>query len=217
MIKVAITGNIAAGKSTVEKIIKSWGYSALNTDDVSHDLLAGKQSAIPVFKGSEFIDIKQEVLKAFKGFDITDEEGNICRTKLGKIVFHDPKMLKKLESIIHPFVKLKIYEFFEAHKDETVVFVSVPQLYEADMQYMFDKVILVFSEDKYRYKRLLKRDGYTEEYASRRISVQMPQVDKLLLCDDCLENDGTIAELKVRISYLLNEYRSLDPKRGRIL
>ena len=217
MIKVAITGNIAAGKSTVEKIIKSWGYSALNTDDVSHDLLAGKQSAIPVFKGSEFIDIKQEVLKAFKGFDITDEEGNICRAKVGKIVFHDPKMLKKLESIIHPFVKLKIYEFFEAHKDETVVFVSVPQLYEADMQYMFDKVILVFSEDKYRYKRLLKLDGYTEEYASRRISVQMPQVDKLLLCDDCLENDGTIAELKVRISYLLNEYRSLDPKRGRIL
>lgn len=173
-----------------------------------------KKNILTDFKGGEFLDAKQEVIKAFKGYDILDD-GNISRAKLGKIVFHDPKMLKKLEAIIHPVVRLKIYEFFAEHKDETVVFVSVPQLYEAEMQYMFDKVILVFSEDKYRYKRLLKRDGYTEEYASARISAQMPQVEKLLLCDDCLENDGTIGELKVRISYLMKEYERIKQARKR--
>ena len=154
-------------------------------------------------------------MRAFKVYEILDKSGHICRNKLGKLVFSDKTLLRRLESVIHPLVRLKIYEFFEEHKDETVVFVSVPQLYEAEMQYMFDKVLLVFSEDKYRYKRLLKRDGYTEEYASARINAQMSQVDKLLLCDDCIENDGTIGELKVRIAYLLNEYKHYKPKRVR--
>ena len=214
MIKVAITGNIAAGKSTVEKILASQGYSVLNTDTVAHELLEGKKYVFGDFKGREFLNVKQEILKAFKGYYIL-ENYEISRPKLVKIVFQDIKLLKKLEAIIHPIVRLKIYEFFAEHKEETVVFVSVPQLYEAEMQYIFDKVILVFSEDKYRYKRLLKRDGYTEEYASARISAQMPQVEKLLLCDDCLENDGTIGELKVRISYLMKEYERIKQARKR--
>ena len=213
MIKVAITGNIAAGKSTVEKILREQGYSVLNTDIVSHELLDGKTDVLKSLPF--FIDASQEVLRAFKGYEILNENGHIDRQKLGKIVFADKILLRRLEAVIHPLVRLKIYEFFEEHKDETVVFVSVPQLYEADMQYMFDKVLLVFSEDKYRYKRLLKRDGYTEEYASARINAQMPQVDKLILCDDCLENDGTIGELKVRIAYILTEYKHYRPKRVR--
>ena len=194
MLRFGITGNIAAGKTAVEKILKEKGYSVLDADDVSHELLSHNK----------------EVIAAFKEFDI-QEDGDISRHKLGRIVFHDKVLMRKLESILHPLIRVRINEFFEAHKDEKLVFVSVPLLYEAHMEDLFDKVLLVFAEDMVRYKRLVKRDRLDDEYASVKINSQMSQVEKLILADECIENDGTISELRVRVSYILqglNRYKN---------
>ena len=194
MLRIGITGNIAAGKTAVEKILKEKGYSVLDADDVSHELLSHNE----------------DVIAAFKEFDI-QEDGDISRHKLGRIVFHDKVLMRKLESILHPLIRVRINEFFEAHKDEELVFVSVPLLYEAHMEDLFDKVLLVFAEDMVRYKRLVKRDRLDDEYASVKINSQMSQVEKLILADECIENDGTISELRVRVSYILqglNRYKN---------
>ena len=194
MLRIGITGNIAAGKTAVEKILKEKGYSVLDADDVSHELLSHNK----------------EVIAAFKEFDI-QEDGDISRHKLGRIVFHDKVLMRKLESILHPLIRVRINGFFEAHKDEKLVFVSVPLLYEAHMEDLFDKVLLVFAEDMVRYKRLVKRDRLDDEYASVKINSQMSQVEKLILADECIENDGTISELRVRVSYILqglNRYKN---------
>mgnify|MGYP005809383615 FL=1 len=194
MLRFGITGNISAGKTAVEKILKEKGYSVLDADDVSHELLSHNK----------------EVIAAFKEFDI-QEDGDISRHKLGRIVFHDKVLMRKLESILHPLIRVRINEFFEAHKDEKLVFVSVPLLYEAHMEDLFDKVLLVFAEDMVRYKRLVKRDRLDDEYASVKINSQMSQVEKLILADECIENDGTISELRVRVSYILqglNRYKN---------
>lgn len=191
---MVLQGNIAAGKTAVEKILKEKGYSVLDADDVSHELLSHNK----------------EVIAAFKEFDI-QEDGDISRHKLGRIVFHDKVLMRKLESILHPLIRVRINEFFEAHKDEKLVFVSVPLLYEAHMEDLFDKVLLVFAEDMVRYKRLVKRDRLDDEYASVKINSQMSQVEKLILADECIENDGTISELRVRVSYILqglNRYKN---------
>ena len=166
----------------------------MDADDVSHELLSHNK----------------EVIAAFKEFDI-QEDGDISRHKLGRIVFHDKVLMRKLESILHPLIRVRINEFFEAHKDEKLVFVSVPLLYEAHMEDLFDKVLLVFAEDMVRYKRLVKRDRLDDEYASVKINSQMSQVEKLILADECIENDGTISELRVRVSYILqglNRYKN---------
>lgn len=198
MLKVGITGNIAAGKSTVEKILKEKGYSVLDTDIVSHDLLENDSKII------------KTVIKAFNDYKLVSFDGKISRTKLGKIVFSDKMRMRKLESIIHPVIREKICEYFDAHKDEDIVFVSVPLLYEAHMEDLFDRIILVFAEDQWRYKRLIKRDRLDEEYASKKINSQMSQVDKLILCDDCIENDGTVSDLRVRVAYILRGLKRLN-------
>ncbi len=88
MIKYGITGNIASGKSTVENIIKMRGYSVLDTDVVAH----------------EFLNC-DEVKELFKNYDVFND-GKISRTKLGQLVFSEKELLKELERIIHPKVRM---------------------------------------------------------------------------------------------------------------
>lgn len=186
MIRVALTGNIASGKSTVEAVLKELGYSCLNTDDIAHRLLGNNH----------------DVINAFKDFDILDRNGAISREKLGKIVFHDKKMLKTLENIIHPLVRKEIQEFFEAKKNENIVFVAIPQLFESSMQELFDKTVLVYCDDNIRIERLKKRNNYTEDYAKIRINAQIQQDEKVKLCDFVIDNSSTLENLQSLVKAL---------------
>lgn len=186
MIRVALTGNIASGKSTVEAVLKELGYSCLNTDDIAH----------------RFLENNHDVINAFKNFEILDRNGAISREKLGKIVFHDKKMLKTLENIIHPLVRKEIQEFFEAKKDENIVFVAIPQLFESSMQELFDKTVLVYCDDNIRIERLKKRNNYTEDYAKIRINAQISQDKKVNLCDFVIDNSSTLENLQSLVKTL---------------
>lgn len=186
MLKVAITGNIAAGKSTVENFLKENGFKVLDTDHIGHTIL----------------DNNNAVIDAFKDFDILDN-GNISRTKLGIVVFNHPEKLELLNSILHPQIREKIEEFFNNNKSENTVYVSIPLLFEANMQDMFDKIIFVYADDEIRMQRLIKRNGYSNEYAQKRILSQLPQEDKLNKCDIIINNNGTLEDLQKQMTLCL--------------
>ena len=95
MMKIALVGNIASGKSTVEKTLQELNFSVLDTDFVAHCLLENNA----------------EIMEAFKDYDILTE-GKISREKLGKIVFSDETLKQKLEAILHPQIRAKIQEYF---------------------------------------------------------------------------------------------------------
>lgn len=186
MQKVAIVGNIASGKSTVEQFLLKKGYPVLDTDVVCHNLL------------NRLDEIKEE----FSEFDVFCD-GKISREKLGKLVFSQPEQKKKLESILYPYVQVDIARFFTINKDYKYVFVSIPQLFEAQMEDLFDKILFVYTDDKLRLERLIKRNGYSKEYAQVRLDSQMSQDEKVKLADWVVYNNTAIKDLEKSISKLI--------------
>ena len=182
VLKVAITGNIASGKSQLENILKEYGYSVYDTDKIAHSFL--------------------DELTEFYGYDVFTN-GHIDRKKLGSLVFNNNDLKSKLEELIHPKIKKRIIEIFELHKNEKIVFISVPLLYETGFEKLFDKVILITVEKETQLKRLMGRNNLSEEEANKRIQSQIPQEQKINLANFVIKNNSSLLSLKENLNNIL--------------
>ena len=191
MKRIAICGNIASGKTTVQKFLQTRGFRVLDTDDVSHKLLTVKN---------------KELFDTFKSYDVF-ENGEFSRYKVGQLIFSDSIARQKISSIMHPQIADEIKNFFEANKSEKLVFVGIPLLFEADMEYLFDKIIFVYADDDIRLERLLKRNNYTLEHAKARMNSQICQDEKIKKCDYVINNNGSLDKLKSQTIRLIEQIR----------
>ncbi|MDD3437089.1 MAG: dephospho-CoA kinase [Candidatus Gastranaerophilales bacterium] len=191
MLKIAITGNIAAGKSSVEEFLREKGFSVFDADEVVHELLDNET-------------VKSQVVLLFAGKDIL-EDNRISRKKLGKIIFADEKSRKELEKILHPLVKDEIRQFFHQKEEqgEKIAFVSVPLLFEAKFESLFDKIVLIYADDEIRIKRLIERNNLPLEYAQNRLKIQISQDEKTSLADYVIYNNKTFESLRKNLEELL--------------
>lgn len=196
-IKVAITGNIASGKSLTEKYLADKGFKVFDTDLIAHKILEDKN---------------EEIIGAFKGYDIA-VDGNISRQKLGTIVFSDADLRTRLETLVYPQLVRELQHIFEENKNESIVFIAIPLLFEAEMAYLFDKTIFIYSDDNIRLERLMQRNNLSRHEAELRMSSQMPQDKKKLLSDYVLENNGSADELYVKLGEIvrkINKYKNIQ-------
>ncbi len=188
MKRIAICGNIASGKSTVQKFLEEKGYKVLDTDVVSHKLLTVKN---------------KDLYEAFKSYDVFNNN-EFSRYKIAQLIFSDEDARLKIASIMHPQVAEEIKKFYENNKSEKFLFVGIPLLFEAKMEALFDKIIFVYTDDNLRLERLLKRNNYTLEHAKARIKSQISQDEKVKKSDYIINNNSDIETLKKSVIELLS-------------
>lgn len=189
---LGLTGGIASGKSTVSSFLKEIGIEIIDADNLARE----------VSERSEVID---ELVKTF-GEEILekkslDKQGRrkIERKSLREIVFSNKENVKKINKIIHP----RVIEVFEKRKktnllDEIIIF-DIPLLFEANLEYLCDKVIVVVASEKIQIERIKKRDGSGLEVAKNIIGNQMSSNEKSRLADYVITNDKSIEELKNQV------------------
>ena len=188
MIKIGITGNIACGKTTAYKIIKSAEHTIIDADDIVKEL----------YKNNLFIE------ELSKKFTMIISDGKINFKILSGLLFTDKDFKEKYEAFIFPKVKEKIIEFFEANKNTKKVFVIVPLLFEAKMKDIFDNIIFISADENIRRKRLISRNSMLSNIADKVIKSQISEEEKIPHSDYIIKNNGTIEEFKNAVNILLN-------------
>jgi dephospho-CoA kinase len=191
---IGLTGGIASGKSVVCQTLQGLGMTVIDADDVSHEILT-KDDAV-----------KQEVVKVF-GPDVLTAVGAVDRTRLGKIVFHDPERRKALERILHPLVGAELRRM--AREGRGYVVLEVPLLIETGGYKRMDLVVVVYATRALQIERLMSRDELTQEEAVRRIDTQLPLEEKVSYADYVINNSGSEEETKEQV---LRFYKAVREK-----
>ncbi|NGX51818.1 MAG: Dephospho-CoA kinase [Candidatus Anoxychlamydiales bacterium] len=182
--KIAITGNLATGKSEALKSFKKLGSYTIDADEIAHELIE-----------TDF-DIKKHVLDLL-GKEIL-ENGKIDRKKAAKIVFSDESKLKKLEKLIHPKVLIEIEKEYNRVKNKNFDFfvVEIPLLFEIRYQSFFDIVITITAKD------IIAKKRYKDKDYTLRKQRQLSEVETKKISDFVIENNQSLSDLEENIKKL---------------
>lgn len=177
---IGLTGNIGTGKSVVRRMLEHLGAYGIDADALAHRAMAkGAPGYAPL-------------LQTF-GRWVLNRDGEIDRSKLGRVVFSDPEALRQLEGIIHPLVEQAV-DILVRRSSQPVVVIEAIKLLEAGLDGWCDSIWVSYAPPEAQLARLVTRRHMTEAEAKQRIAAQSPQEEKMAVAQVIIRNDSTFTE-----------------------
>jgi dephospho-CoA kinase len=189
---IGLAGGVGAGKSSVAAILAELGCVVCDADELGRQALRD-----PAIRAK---------LVGWWGQEVLDEAGEIDRAAVAAIVFDRPEELKRLESVVHPWVQARRQGLFrEAPADACALVIDAPLLFEAGLDAECDAVIFVDSERVTRLARVADGRGWDPAELGKREDSQLPLDEKRARSDYVISNNGDLQALAEQVHRTLNE------------
>jgi len=193
--RVALTGGIASGKSTVADLFAALGVPVIDTDVIARQVVEPGRPALA------------QVAEAF-GPDVLDAEGCLDRKRMREHIFADPGARRRLEAILHPAIRAEMERQSLAAGGPYQVLV-IPLLAEGGRRARGDRVLLVDVPEELQIQRVMWRDGVSHEQAQASLNAQATRAQRLAMADDVLRNTGRVDDLREQVAKLHQQYLGL--------
>ena len=200
---LGVTGSIATGKTTVAGMLEELGARTIDFDVLSRVVVEPDKPAW------------QDIV-AYFGEQILADDRSLDRTKLREIVFQDLEKKKKLESFQHPRIFeefIKQVEQYASEDPHVIIQAVVPLLIEVNMQSFFHNVLMVYASEEEQKKRLMQRDGSSEEMAMNMIRSQLSVDEKKGYCDLVVDNSGSLENTRNQVQKLWKQLKKIQSEK----
>ena len=199
--RVALTGGIASGKTTVANLFGARGIPLIDTDLIAREVVEPGQPAL------------QAVVAAF-GREVLGQDGRLDRRRLRERIFADAAARKTLESILHPAIRAEMDRQSQAAATSgPYQILVIPLLAEGGRRDHVDRVLVVDTPEAIQVERLMARDHVTEEQARASLRAQAARETRLAMADDVVHNTGRLDEIEAQIAALHAQYVGLAAAR----
>ncbi|MFO1394851.1 MAG: dephospho-CoA kinase [Steroidobacteraceae bacterium] len=193
--RVALTGGIASGKSTVARLFADLGVPVIDTDVIAREVVEPGAPALAAV-AAEF------------GPEVLDASGGLDRRRMRERIFADADARHRLEAILHPAIRAEMARQSLAAGGPYQVLV-IPLLTEGGRRDHVDRVLLVDVPEALQVERLMMRDGVSPEQARASLAAQATRAERLAFADDVIRNSGQVGDLHAEVTALDAKYRKL--------
>jgi dephospho-CoA kinase len=192
---IGLTGGIGSGKSAAANFFTINGIDVIQADSIANNAL--NKGSIGYIK---FIEIF--------GDSFFDNNDNIDKSSLRKIIFTDPDLKKSLEQIIHPIVKESISKLIISSKSPYQI-IEVPLIFETNSQESYDRILVIDCDEALQIQRTIKRDTSNENDIKNILSNQASRIQRLSISDDVIINNSNLEHLKNEVNNMHKFYLNL--------